>query len=103
MQPLDRDEPNGRSQWRFTVFAQDEKNNDPVGYAYVQINLKDINDNAPLFQHGAYYGNVIENGTAGMMVMTMTATDYDDLKEIYPGSHWSSSYITAISLVEIFI
>ncbi|CAH2015089.1 unnamed protein product, partial [Acanthoscelides obtectus] len=22
--PLDRDQPNGRPQWRFTVFAQDE-------------------------------------------------------------------------------
>ncbi len=30
---------------------------------------------------GVYYGNVTENGTAGMMVMTMTATDYDDLDE----------------------
>ena len=30
---------------------------------------------------GVYYGNVTENGTAGMMVMTMTATDYDDLEE----------------------
>ena len=28
-----------------------------------------------------YYGNVTENGTAGMMVMTMTAIDYDDLEE----------------------
>ena len=30
---------------------------------------------------GVYYGSVTENGTAGMMVMTMTATDYDDLDE----------------------
>ena len=124
--PLDRDEPNGRPQWRFTVFAQDEGGNGLVGYADVQVNLKDINDNAPLFPHGeftadvssectkpqgsfkvklaikmwntkfthlrnpvctpsftsgVYYGNVTENGTAGMMVMTMTATDYDDLEE----------------------
>ena len=49
--------------------------------ADVQVNLKDINDNAPLFPQGVYYGNVTENGTAGMMVMTMTATDYDDLEE----------------------
>ena len=28
-----------------------------------------------------YYGNVTENGTAGMMVMTMTALDYDDVEE----------------------
>ena len=30
---------------------------------------------------GIYYGNVTENGTAGMMVMTMTAVDYDDAEE----------------------
>ena len=30
---------------------------------------------------GVYYGNVTENGTAGMMVMTMTAIDYDDVEE----------------------
>lgn len=28
-----------------------------------------------------YTGNVTENGTAGMTVMTMTATDYDDPME----------------------
>jgi hypothetical protein len=49
MQPLDRDEPGGRPQWRFTVFAQDDGGNGLVGYADVQVNLKDINDNAPLF------------------------------------------------------
>ena len=59
-QPLDRDEPNGRPQWRFTVFAQDEGGNGLVGYADVQVNLKDINDNAPLFPQGVYYGNVTE-------------------------------------------
>ena len=50
-----------------------------VGYADVQVNLKGINDNAPLFPQGVYSGNVTENGTAGMMVMTMTAVDYDDV------------------------
>ena len=34
-----------------------------------------------LFEIGIYYGNVTENGTAGMMVMTMTAVDYDDAEE----------------------
>jgi len=81
LKPLDRDEPNGRPQWRFTVFAQDEGGNGLVGYADATVNLKDINDNAPLFPQGVYFGNVTENGTAGMMVMTMTATDYDDLEE----------------------
>lgn len=81
LKPLDRDEPGGRPQWRFTVFAQDDGGNGLVGYADVQVNLKDINDNAPLFPQGIYYGNVTENGTAGMMVMTMTAVDYDDAEE----------------------
>ena len=62
---MDRDEPTGRPQWRFTVFAQDDGGNGLVGYADVQVNLKDINDNAPLFPQGVYYGNVTENGTAG--------------------------------------
>jgi hypothetical protein len=34
------------------VFAQDEGGNGLVGYADVQVNLKDINDNAPLFPQG---------------------------------------------------
>ncbi|XP_076378460.1 neural-cadherin isoform X4 [Megalopta genalis] len=81
LQPLDRDQPNGRPQWRFTVFAQDEGGEGLVGYADVQVNLKDINDNAPTFPQGVYFGNVTENGTAGMVVMTMTAIDYDDPNE----------------------
>ena len=47
------------------MFAQDDGGNGLVGYADVQVNLKDINDNAPLFPQGVYYGNVTENGTAG--------------------------------------
>ncbi|UYV85015.1 hmr-1 [Cordylochernes scorpioides] len=81
LKPLDRDLPHGRSQWRFTVFADDEGGNGLVGYADVLVNLKDINDNAPFFPYAIYNGNVTENGTAGMTVMTMTATDYDDPKE----------------------
>jgi len=52
-----------------------------VGYADIQVNLKDINDNAPQFPQGIYFGNVTENGTAGSSVMTMSAVDYDDPNE----------------------
>lgn len=48
------------------MFAQDEGGEGLVGYADVQVNLKDINDNAPVFPQGVYWGNVTENGTAGM-------------------------------------
>ncbi|XP_076325233.1 neural cadherin isoform X1 [Tachypleus tridentatus] len=81
LKPLDRDLPDGRSQWRFTVFAEDEGGNGLVGYADVLVNLKDVNDNPPFFPNAIYTGNVTENGTAGMTVMTMTATDYDDPEE----------------------
>nr|CAD7400327.1 unnamed protein product [Timema poppensis] len=81
LKPLDRDLPNGRPQWRFTVFAQDEGGQGLVGYADVQVNLKDINDNAPVFPHGTYFGNVTENGTAGTVVMAIAAVDYDDPNE----------------------
>lgn len=63
------------------MFAQDEGGEGLVGFADVQINLKDVNDNAPLFPQGIYNGNVTENGTAGMYVMTMKADDYDDVNE----------------------
>lgn len=89
LKPLDRDLPHGRSQWRFTVFAEDEGGNGLVGYADVLVNLKDINDNSPFFPYSIYTGNVTENGTAGMTVMTMTATDYDDASE---GTHAKLKY-----------
>lgn len=63
------------------MFAEDEGGNGLVGYADVLVNLRDINDNAPFFPHSRYEGNVTENGTADMTVMTMTATDYDDPNE----------------------
>lgn len=81
LKPLDRDQPEGRPEWRFTVFAQDEGGDGLVGYADVKVTLQDINDNFPFFPQGLYVGNVTENGTIGMVVMTMTATDYDDPNE----------------------
>ncbi|KAG8270110.1 beta-catenin binding [Homalodisca vitripennis] len=81
LKPLNRDEPLGRPQWRFTVFAQDEGGEGLVGYADVQVNLKDINDNAPAFLQGVYNARVTENSTAGEYVMTMSAVDYDDPEE----------------------
>lgn len=70
-QPLDRDEPKGRPLWKFTVFAQDEGGDGLVGYADVQVNLKDINDNAPTFSQGVYHANVTENSTAGSFAFVM--------------------------------
>ena len=57
------------------------KNENEMVWTDVVVNLKDINDNAPFFPQGFYYGIVTENGTAGMTVMKMKATDYDDPEE----------------------
>lgn len=68
LQPLDRDSPEGRPQWKFTVFAQDEGGEGLVGYADILINLRDVNDNAPVFLQSLYTANVTENGTAGTFI-----------------------------------
>lgn len=68
LQPLDRDSPQGRPQWKFTVFAQDEGGEGLVGYADILINLRDVNDNAPVFLQSLYTANVTENGTAGTFI-----------------------------------
>lgn len=80
--PLDRDAPNGRPVWRFTVYAEDEGgHNGLVGYADVVVQLKDVNDNYPFFPNNVYIGNVSERGVANQAIMTMQAIDYDDPNE----------------------
>ncbi|XP_054289195.1 neural-cadherin-like [Macrosteles quadrilineatus] len=81
LKPLDRDLPHGRPQWRFTVFAQDEGGDGLVGYADITVNLKDVNDNAPVFPQPLSVANITENGTAGIIVLAMSAVDYDDPAE----------------------
>ncbi|KAE9548365.1 hypothetical protein FO519_008425 [Halicephalobus sp. NKZ332] len=80
IKPLDRDPPNGVPVWKFIVQAVDDDGNGLIGYADVEVNLKDINDNNPIFPR-EMYGNVDENrepGSEGIYVMTAAATDYDD-------------------------
>ncbi|XP_066938449.1 neural-cadherin-like isoform X1 [Macrobrachium rosenbergii] len=79
--PLDRDYPGGRPRWGLTVFAQDEGGTGLVSYSEFVVKLKDVNDNPPRFTQAIYYGNVTENGTSGLEVITMKADDYDDPNE----------------------
>ncbi|XP_021703018.1 neural-cadherin isoform X1 [Aedes aegypti] len=97
LKPLNRDPPHGRPLWKFTVFAQDEGGEGLVGFTEVQIKLKDINDNAPSFPQGIYYGNVTENGTVGMYVMTIKAQDNDDVDE---GTHAKIVYSIEKNAIE---
>ncbi|VDK79416.1 unnamed protein product, partial [Onchocerca ochengi] len=80
IRPLDRDPPAGVSVWKFIVQAIDDNGHGLISYADVQVNLRDINDNAPIFA-GNLFGTIDENrdpGDDGVFVMTVTATDYDD-------------------------
>ncbi|KAH7700358.1 CBR-HMR-1 protein, partial [Aphelenchoides avenae] len=80
LRPLDRDPPTGIPLWKFIVQAVDNDGRGLVGYADVQVNVKDVNDNAPHFPSDMY-GSVEENrdpeGT-GVYVMTVEAKDDDD-------------------------
>ena len=63
-QPLDRDPPNGRATWRLVVTASDgELQADTT----VVVNLKDINDNAPVFLSPTLEAAVAENSPNGKM------------------------------------
>lgn len=75
---LDRDLPRGRSVWNFNVLAHDEASDGPggpgdgpvqpslTGYAEVRVVLRDVNDNAPVFDRSRLVGKVAEHSRAGM-------------------------------------
>ncbi|KAJ7403125.1 hypothetical protein BTVI_80547 [Pitangus sulphuratus] len=77
---LDREK---RSTWRFLVLATDESGEGLTGFADVIIEVRDVNDNAPLFLcvlDGCFTGHVPEDAPADTPVMEMTAVDLDDPK-----------------------
>ncbi|MBN3295370.1 CADN protein, partial [Amia calva] len=77
---LDREE---RSVWRFLVLATDENGAGLTGFADVIVEVRDVNDNPPIFLcaiDGCFLGYVPENSPADTSIMEMTATDLDDPK-----------------------
>ena len=68
LHPLDRDPPRGQPRWRFSVLAQDEGGHGLVGYAEVEVSLRDVNDNAPFFPREVMVGYVAQNRPAGTEV-----------------------------------
>ncbi|XP_061097128.1 neural-cadherin [Conger conger] len=77
---LDREE---RSVWRFLVLATDENGAGLTGFADVIVNVRDVNDNAPVFLcagDGCFVGHVPENSPADTSIMEMRANDLDDPK-----------------------
>ncbi|KAJ1193131.1 hypothetical protein NDU88_002436 [Pleurodeles waltl] len=77
---LDREK---RAIWRFLVLATDEDGEGLTGFADVIIEVRDVNDNPPVFlciSDGCFMGSVPENSPADTTVMEMTAADLDDPK-----------------------
>uniref|UniRef100_A0A8C9MJX2 CADN protein n=1 Tax=Serinus canaria TaxID=9135 RepID=A0A8C9MJX2_SERCA len=77
---LDREK---RSTWRFLVLATDEGGEGLTGFADVIIEVRDVNDNAPLFlcvSDGCFTGHIPEDSPADTPIMEMTAVDLDDPK-----------------------
>ena len=52
LKPLDRDQPNGKDMWSFSIVARDNdgSGNTLDGVALVEVYLMDINDNSPVFE-----------------------------------------------------
>ncbi|OXB79892.1 UNVERIFIED_CONTAM: hypothetical protein H355_000922 [Colinus virginianus] len=77
---LDREK---QSMWCFLVLATDESGEGLTGFADVIIEVRDTNDNAPLFlcvSDDCFMGYVPEDSPADTAVMQMTAVDLDDPK-----------------------
>ena len=49
-------------------------------HATVNISIMDVNDNKPIFTQLSYSAAVSENGRVGSSVITLTATDLDQVK-----------------------
>ncbi|KAJ8022829.1 Cadherin-23 [Holothuria leucospilota] len=56
------------------VRAQDGRRD---ALAFVRITIRDVNDNAPVFDEGLYIGVILE-GTSASTILSITATDHDE-------------------------
>ncbi|XP_061163889.1 protocadherin Fat 4-like [Saccostrea echinata] len=63
--------------YTLTVLASDKGSPSQSTSVLVYLNIKDVNDNEPQFNHQAYNGEVLENAAIGTSVLTVQATDID--------------------------
>ncbi|XP_034036976.1 protocadherin gamma-A11-like isoform X27 [Thalassophryne amazonica] len=80
--PLDREEVPHLS---FKLIALDGGNPQRSGTVNININVLDVNDNAPVFNQSVYKATVTENAAKGTSIVTVNATDAD-------GSYGSITY-----------
>ncbi|XP_072368886.1 protocadherin alpha-C2-like [Scyliorhinus torazame] len=73
--PLDREE---QSAFHLVLTAIDGGIPHRSGTAQIIISIMDANDNAPVFDHGIYRTNVLENAPEGTLVIKVNAVDLDE-------------------------
>ncbi|KAM8798904.1 uncharacterized protein ACNFOS_007629 [Eudromia elegans] len=71
---LDREE---EPEFTFSLIASDGGSPPRSGTTQIRIVVLDINDNAPVFSHKLYRGQVLENAPKGSPVVRVFATDAD--------------------------
>ena len=72
---IDREQNNF---FRFSVLARDAGSPSLTGTTVVQVEVIDVNDNAPTFLQSSYHGTVAEDDQVGASILLVTATDLDD-------------------------
>ena len=64
-----------------TIQAQDGGNPPLSNHATVNISIMDVNDNVPIFTQLSYGASVTENSLVGSSIITLTATDLDQVSQ----------------------
>ncbi|XP_078405892.1 protocadherin alpha-C2-like [Cetorhinus maximus] len=72
--PLDRER---LSSFQLVLIAVDGGTPQRSGTIQININLLDINDNAPVFEHEVYRASLVENASPGTLVIRINAVDLD--------------------------
>uniref|UniRef100_A0A8C9XEF3 Cadherin domain-containing protein n=1 Tax=Sander lucioperca TaxID=283035 RepID=A0A8C9XEF3_SANLU len=72
--PLDREE---QPRLSLKLLAVDGGNPQRSGTVNIDVNILDVNDNAPVFNQSVYKATVIENAPKGSHVVTVNASDID--------------------------
>nr|XP_023698692.1 protocadherin gamma-A4-like isoform X32 [Paramormyrops kingsleyae] len=65
------------SKYNITIIASDEGLPSLTSIKMINLEISDVNDNAPVFGQNMYSAYVMENNTPGMSVLALRATDLD--------------------------
>jgi hypothetical protein len=70
-----------KKQFQLSITASDHGHHPNIAWQVLEVNLEDVNDNPPHFQHSIYKANVSENSSPNRYVVTIHATDKDTGRE----------------------